>query len=265
MWDPQWSALTDDHQVIRCDLRGYGETPIRADEPFSNADDVRALLESLDITGATLIGSSSGGRIALQIASAWPELVSRLVLLCPLYDLPPTPAVRRFGRREDALLNAGDIEAATELNVITWLGEYATDETRDAVREMQRHAFEVQMAAGDDVPQEPGPPIDLSAIDVPALVVSGDNDLDFFRDIAAHLAENLPQAHHVALPWAWHLPNMHRPDEINELIRGFLAGDSGDTPGPGPADPGPDETASDKTEPGETEPGETEPGRTDPA
>lgn len=223
MWDPQWAALTEDHQVIRCDLRGFGKTPLDH-EPFSDAGDVHDLLTELDVTGATLVASSSGGKVALQIASAWPELVSRLVLLAPLYDLPPTPAVRRFGRREDALLEAGDLEGATELNVVTWLGPDTDEEVRDKVRQMQRNAFEVQLAAEQhdgEVHKEPGPPIDLGAIDVPALVVCGDNDLDYFHHIAAHLAEQLPQARQVKLPWAWHLPNLQRPDEITELIRDF--------------------------------------------
>lgn len=222
MWDPILPALLDDHRVIHCDLRGYGMTPIPTDEPFSNADDVRALLESLDITGATLIGASSGGKIALQIASAWPALVSRLILLSPYYDLPPTPSLRRFSRRENALLEAGDLDAATELNVITWLGDDVDDEVRARLRDMQRHAFEVQLTAGEAIPYRPGPPIDLSAIDVPALIVSGDRDLDFFRTVAVHLTERLPRARHVALPWAWHLPSLQRPDEIAALIRDFL-------------------------------------------
>lgn len=191
-------------------------------EAYSDAEDVRALLEELGITGASMVGASAGGRVALQVASAWPELVSRLALLCPLYDLPPTSQLRRFGRREGALLDAGDIEGATELNVATWLGPEAEQDAVESVREMQRHAFEVQLAAGEDVRQAPGPPIDLAALDMPVMVVSGAHDLDFFRDVAEHLADRIPQTRHIALSWAWHLPSLQRPETVTELMRAFL-------------------------------------------
>jgi 3-oxoadipate enol-lactonase len=87
---------------------------------------------------------------------------------------------------------------------------------------MQRNAFEVQLAAGADVRQDPGPQIDLTALDMPVLIVSGAHDLDFFRDVAEHLAERIPQARHVALSWAWHLPNLQRPETVTELLRAFL-------------------------------------------
>lgn len=222
MWDAQWADLTRHHQVIRCDLRGYGKTPL-PQEPYSDAGDLRAVLEDLGITAATLVGASYGGKVALQIASAWPELVSRLALLSPLYDMTPTRSLRRFGDREDILLSGGDVEAATELNVATWLGPDADDDTRERVRQMQRRAFEVQIAAGDTITHQPGPQIDLARIDQPTLLISGEKDMDFFRRIAAHLAETLPRVRHTALPWAGHLPSLERPDTINELLRDFAA------------------------------------------
>ncbi|MFC7021981.1 alpha/beta fold hydrolase [Promicromonospora thailandica] len=222
MWEPQVAALARTHRVIRCDLRGYGATPL-TDEPYDDAGDVRALLDTLGESRVAIVGASFGGNVALQVASAWPDSVSHLVLVNAAFELPATRSLQRFVRREDALLEAGDVEGATELNVATWVGPEADDEARALVRTMQRHAFEVQLGAGDDVRQNPGPEIDLDAVTARTLIVSGGQDLDHFRAVAGHLAGHLPGAKHVQLGWAGHLPSLERPDEVTELVTDFLA------------------------------------------
>ncbi|MFI9489661.1 alpha/beta fold hydrolase [Promicromonospora sp. NPDC052451] len=231
MWEPQRAPLAREHRVIRCDLRGYGDTPLTS-EPFDNAGDVRALLDSLDVDRLAVVGASSGGNVALQLASAWPGLVSDLVLVNSAFALPATRSLQRFARREDALLEAGDVAGATELNVATWLGPEADDDAHELLRTMQRHAFEVQLGAGDDIHQNPGPEIDLSAITARTLVVSGGQDLDHFRAVANHLAGHIQGARHVQLGWAGHLPNLERPDEMTTLLADFLAGGPGEDDAP---------------------------------
>jgi pimeloyl-ACP methyl ester carboxylesterase len=53
--------------------------------------------------------------------------------------------------------------------------------------------------------------------------VCGAHDLEQFRLIARELAGRIPDARHVELPWAGHLPSLERPDEITELLVDFLA------------------------------------------
>jgi 3-oxoadipate enol-lactonase len=222
MWDPQQASLAREHRVIRCDLRGYGDTPLTS-EPFDNAGDVKALLASLGERPVAIVGASSGGNVALQVASEWPDLVSHLVLLNSAFAMPATRSLQRFARREDALLEARDVDGATELNVATWLGPDADDDARELVRTMQRHAFQVQLGAGEDINQEAGPQIDLAAITAHTLIVSGGQDLDHFRAVANHLAGHIPGAKHTQLGWAGHLPNLERPADVTTLITDFLA------------------------------------------
>lgn len=221
MWAPQRDALAGRYRVIRCDLRGYGDTPLTT-EPFDNANDVKALLDALGERPVAVVGASSGGNVALQVASEWPDLVSRLVLLNAAFALPGTRSLHRFTRREDALLEAGDIDGATELNVATWLGPDADADARELLRTMQRRAFDVQLGAGDGVRQEAGPEIDLAAITARTLIVSGGQDLDHFRAVANHLAGGIPGARHTQLGWAGHLPNLERPRTVTALLTEFL-------------------------------------------
>jgi pimeloyl-ACP methyl ester carboxylesterase len=222
MWDPQVPVLTAaGYRVLRCDLRGFGETPV-PDGPYSDAEDVVELLDRLDVHDTALVGSSGGGRVALEVAARWPRRVTSLTLLCSaLGGHEPSAELRAFSEREDPLIEAGDLDAATELNVDLWLGPYASEETREQVRRMQRHAFGIQLAA----PEEFEPirhETDLSAIIAPSLIVSGAHDLPDFREIAVELAERLPGARHVELDWAGHLPSLERPEVLNPLLVGFL-------------------------------------------
>ncbi|MEU4428099.1 alpha/beta fold hydrolase [Actinoplanes sp. NPDC024001] len=148
MWDPQMSALSDaGYRVIRCDFRGYGETPMPS-EPNDDTQDVADLLSHLGVDRLAVIGSSGGGRVALDFAARSPERITALALLCtaaPGHE--PSAELRAFGKREDALLEAGDVDGATELNVDLWVGPEADETVRAQVRAMQRNAFQVQLAA----------------------------------------------------------------------------------------------------------------------
>ncbi|MFJ3186264.1 alpha/beta fold hydrolase [Streptomyces halstedii] len=221
MWDAQWPALLGaGYRLVRCDLRGFGETPA-PDRPHSDAEDVLALLDGLGIARAAVVGSSYGGQVALEIAARRPDRVSAMVLLCPaLPGHEPSAELRALGEREEALIEAGDIVGATELMVDTWLGPDADDSAREAVRQMQRHAFEVQLAAEEFETDEAV--FDLTVIQAPCLVLSGAHDLADFRQIADRLPHLLANADHVELPWAGHLPSLERPSAVTDLLTGFL-------------------------------------------
>ena len=222
MWDPQWPVLADaGYRVVRCDFRGYGETPV-PQGPHNDAEDVLDLAGELAVGPVAVVGASYGGKVALEIAARWPQQVTALALVCAgMPGHEPTDALRDFSQREEKLIEAGDIAGAVELNVATWLGPQASQATRERVRLMQRRGFEVQLAAHEEYePARVG--VDLGAITAPSLVVSGAKDLPDFRLIAARLAALLPGARPVELPWAGHLPTLERPQELSAMLTAFL-------------------------------------------
>lgn len=222
MWDAQWAALLDTgYRVVRCDFRGFGESPV-ADRPYDDAENVADLLRSLGIERAALVGSSYGGKVALEVAARRPDTVTALVLLCSaLPGHEPSDVLRSFAEQEEALIEAGDIAGAVELNVETWLGPEADDAVREQVRRMQRRAFDVQLAAAEEfAPTEAE--VNLSLITAPCLAMSGGHDLPDFREIAALLPKQLADARHRELPWAGHFPNLERPAEVTDLLTRFL-------------------------------------------
>jgi pimeloyl-ACP methyl ester carboxylesterase len=232
MWDPQLHMLLEaGYRVVRCDFRGHLDSSAPA-EPFNAADDVRNLLDALNVRDVTLIGASYGGRVAQEVAARWPELVRTLVLVCAATRLhPPTEAIMAFSAREEEFLEAGDIAGAAALNVATFLGPTASVDTRAAVTAMQQLTFEVQIAAGDAAQSRysefvRNSDFDLSAITARTVVVSGDLDLDYFRSTADYLAESIPGAVLVNLSWAGHLPTLEDPATMNTLILTWLNADA---------------------------------------
>ncbi|NML50504.1 alpha/beta hydrolase [Streptomyces sp. R302] len=227
MWDGQFQALADaGHRVVRCDLRGFGDTPV--DAPHLHADDVRDLLDALGVDRAVLVGSSFGGEVALDIAVRHPGRTEALALLCagaPV-EHEAGPELRAFFTREEALLEAGDVDAATALNVDLWCGPEAGPEARALVHAMQRRAFELQLPVPEELDARPSGVTegDLRGVTVPALVATGAHDVPDFGVIGDRLAALLPAARRVELDWAGHLPALERPEETLALLTDYLSG-----------------------------------------
>ena len=228
MWHPLLPELGHGFTVIRPDLRGFGDTPLPG-EAYADADDLDALLDHLGVTDVAVVGSSFGGRVAMELATRHPGRVSSLVLLCAAYrglDVDD-PLADAFAEEEERLLDEGEVDAATDLNVRTWLGPEADPDAAELLATMQRRAFAVQLAADEQDPQpEPAQvDVDPAAIAVPTVVVSGGHDLATFRTVADHLAQEIPGAERVELPWAGHLPSLERPDAVLAMLLDVLRDD----------------------------------------
>ena len=61
LWDAQAAALATSNCVVRCDLRGFGQSPLAPGASYSDAEDVLALLDELGIGEFALVGASHGG------------------------------------------------------------------------------------------------------------------------------------------------------------------------------------------------------------
>ena len=211
LWRRQVEALSPDHEVIAPDLPGWGTEPL-PELPFSFVERVAAHLP------AALVGNSFGGAVALRTALANPGRVPRLVLIdsgLPAWDW--TEEMRDHFAREEAAFEAGDLEGATELNLEFWVAP----EHRDEVRPQQLLSMQLQSAHEEPEVLWPEMP-PLSTLEIPVLVIVGDDDKPDFIRIGEHLAEELPHAELVMVPGAGHLAALDRPDVLNRLLLEFL-------------------------------------------
>ena len=232
VWDPQMDTFPSAHTTIRCDLRGFGRTSIPA-EPYSHARDVIELLDRLEVGPSVLVGASLGGRIALEISLARPDLVERLVLIGP--SVPGyswSDDVIRYGDKEDAALEQGDIEAAVQANLRMWVD--GPNRSRDGVdptvrlliANMQRHAFELQLPVWEKAEEEllvPDVGRRYVEISVPTLVLVGSEDIPDMRTIADQLASGIRGARKVEIEGAAHVPSIEKPEQFDRLVLEFLS------------------------------------------
>ena len=222
-------SFAPSHRVVAPDLPGFGETPLDQDPV-----DLRAfMLDALDAAGmqsAALVGTSLGGRIALEVAVESPERVSALVLVGSGLDGHEwSKEVHAFGDEEEAALERGDLDTAVETNLRMWLAGPAREldkidpGIRRLVGEMQRNAFELQQ--GHDfrlAPLEPPASQRLVEIRVPTLVLTGDEDVPDIHAIAEKLTREIPGAERATIADTAHLPNLERPEEFDRIVLGFL-------------------------------------------
>jgi 3-oxoadipate enol-lactonase len=230
MWDREWDEWSPSFRLLRLDLRGFGRSPLEPG-PFAHAPDLIALLEEHDLAPAALVGVSLGGRVAIEVAIARPELVRALVLVAP--GLPGhdwSQELRDAWAEEETAFEAGDLDAAVEASLRTWVDgprrrpEEVDPQVRARVGEMQRRAYELGLGLEEDeeellvedLPQR------LGEIRVPTLVLVGEEDQPDMHRIAERLEGEIPGARRATIPGTAHVPSLERPREFDELVLPFL-------------------------------------------
>ena len=214
MWARQERLLSSrGFDVVAPDLPGFGTTP-EPPSQFSFVDLVAQLLP------ATLVGNSFGGRIALETALSQPEGVDSLVLVdAGIRDHVWSDEITAYWEREEELLDAGDLDAATQLT----LDVFALPHVHEFLRPMQRRAYELQ-AAGSEAEVRWPPPAPLSSLRSRTLVLVGEHDLGDFHAIAHRIAREAADARVEVVAGAKHLPSVEEPERFEAVLFRFLDG-----------------------------------------
>jgi 3-oxoadipate enol-lactonase len=203
------------------DLPGFGTEPLESD----TVDYRQFVRDRLPSEPVTLIGTSLGGRVALELALETPERVAALVLVGPGLDGHQwSNELDAFWKEEEQALERGDLDAAAEVSVRVWLADNAAPEARALVAEMQRNAFVLQQGHDDlrMAPLDPPASTRLGDVAVPTLVVTGDEDVRDIHEIADKLATEIPGAERATIPGSGHLPSLERPEEFDRVVLAFL-------------------------------------------
>jgi pimeloyl-ACP methyl ester carboxylesterase len=234
VWVKQFELLPD--QGFRCigfDHRGHGDSECGdSGHSIANlAEDVRTVLERMDLRDAILVGHSMGG-IALQaFASHYPEVAAErvrgMVLMSTLAKTYLSGASwlrKMFERLTGGGPSAGDLMTQQNLGFFLARVGFGRDPQPshvELVREMiaacPKAASQEAVTAliGLDMTEE------LPEIRVPTLVLSGSADVIAPPAQGRRIAELIPDARLEVFKGAGHMLMLERTDDVNALISEF--------------------------------------------
>jgi len=236
------------HRVYAPDLPGYG----RSDKPRAARYGIPYFAKTIDrymqnrhLRGAAVVGTSMGGRIALELALRYPERVGKLVLvnslglgrprIQPYYPvmllprlgesllhglrhglrLAPSHLIRRVSARFTGA--TGDLEKTMSDEYLDHLREmYEAEGYTDAYLATVRSLGSPRSLIGMDVSRR------LDHLEVPVLLIWGANDPLFPLEQARRALDLIPGSRLAVIEGAGHTPQAERPEEFNKQLAAFL-------------------------------------------
>ncbi len=228
-YDGQFEALARHHRVLRYDLRGFGQS-MRPEEgvPYSDFEDLEALMTDLDIERAHLAGFSLGSAIVVDFCLAFPDRCRSLIVLGPWFFGYDSPAARAmfedFGTIGAAAVSGGQDAALEQLLAATWwYPEKVPPRALERVkaiwsdfdfwhfRNPDPRRFLTPMAAEQ-----------LERITLPALIITAEYDLDACRAAAEQMDARIPDSTMLDLAGLTHFMFIEQPEDVNAAMLEFL-------------------------------------------
>lgn len=233
---PQARFLKARHRVVLFDARGHArsEAPLEPSEYVLDAfvDDLARVIARVGASRVVLGGISMGAAVALRYALRHPPKVAAVDAVAALAGLvlvsfPPhggTSSPKWALMLADAIEQRGADRAGAEL---VWGGERFDAEGAKWIRqgflEHQPHALVATLRnALGALPPEHELKNSARALDLPTLVVAGENDGPSLA-ASRSLAGWIPHAELVVIRGAGHVVNLEKPESFNEALEQFLS------------------------------------------
>jgi 3-oxoadipate enol-lactonase len=224
MWDPQRGILGD-RPVLTPDFPGFGGRPLDAPDLERFAHTVLDHMDAAGIARAVIVGLSMGGYVAFRLHALRPDRVAALVLADTKAG-SDDQAGRAKRTDQAARVREEGVQWLAEALLPALLGE-TTRESRtevvEKVKEMAEAAHPEGVARALEAMRErPDSTPGLERIQVPVLVLVGEEDTLTPEAEARKIADGVPDGRLVVIPKAGHLSNLEQPEAFNEALLAFL-------------------------------------------
>ncbi len=232
LWDDHHARFSENHRLITFDQRGSGDSdhpPYEAgDEEFYSADafgeDLRSVLDDLEIERARVLGYSMGAVAALSFAVRWPARVEQLVLVSAMASRLPDEIIRRARIVEEVLEQKGLVEtygfyfSGSLFEGVSDSDEFQTNITR-VLAKATSHGFRGCFHVTIDRPSMVD---ELHKIEAPTLILVGERDKPYMIE-ADLLADRIRDSKKVVVKNAGHALTLQEPDVFEREVLAFLS------------------------------------------
>jgi pimeloyl-ACP methyl ester carboxylesterase len=205
-WGYQVPALVENgYQAVLIDSRGHGRST-RDARPYTYelmASDVLAVMDTLQIEKAALVGWSDGACTALVLASSTPSRTAGVFFFACNMDPSGTKEIE-FGPTLKRCFSRHVKDYASLSPTPNQFDEFA-----EAVGLMQR--TQPNYSAKE-----------LAEISVPVAIVQSEHDEFIKPEHAEYLARSIPNAEYIYLPGVSHFAPLQRPEQFNRAVLAFL-------------------------------------------
>jgi len=221
VWHPQLDHFGKTRRAIAFDYPGYGDSD-PAFKGTTRDDYAAAILSAMDSLGvrrAHVCGLSLGGVVAIAMHHAAHDR-------CASLTLADTFAVHPDGRAiyDRSIAGSADLPAMAEARVDVLLRQPADPEVRREVVETMSRIDPAAYRIGAEAVWLADQRARAGAINVPTLVLVGDQDKVTPPALSSELVDLIPEAHMQVIEGAGHLGNLEKPAEFNRLVEDFLRG-----------------------------------------
>lgn len=228
MWSRQIEAFQDEYRIIAPDLRGFGGSSSTKGTVTMRqfADDMLAVLDHLGLSEpVTLCGLSMGGYIVWPFVENHPERLNGLIL-CDTKASPDSEdaAANRHKLAESVLKHGAGVvaQAMPEKLFAKDTLKHRTDIVEECKRMMLAAAPEGIAAALRGMAERPDMSALLPKINLPTLVIVGEEDQITTGDEMSRMASAIQGATFLKVPRAGHMAPLEQPDPVNQAIKNFL-------------------------------------------
>lgn len=229
MFAPQIAALRDRYRCIAWDHRGQGRSA--ADHRHCIGmellwQDAVALLDKLGVSRVCFVGLSMGGFVAMRVAARNPELVKKLILIETTIGPEPLENVRRYRLLNTIYRTLGPRVLAKRVGPImlgrTILSDPAREGEVERFIQLMTRRRDIWRAVNGVIDRTGISEAELARIDVPTLVLVGDEDVATPHAKAQQVAASIAGARLVTIPRAGHSSSVEEPAAVTAAIESFL-------------------------------------------
>lgn len=221
MWGSVFEKLATRNRVIAYDRRGFSRSQQQpVSDLHQHAEDAATLLDHLNATPATLVGSGSGGIIALDVALHHPELVAAVVLCETTFHLRKLQAVHSFldRLRLRYLHKTRGARVAVESYYAALLeeksGENGFERLAKEWREVLFANAEASLRENEAGTGEYLGSQELARISQPVTCLVSTRSQPFYREVAQQLARTLPNMRNRIITAAGHYMHLDQPAQF---------------------------------------------------